>query len=152
MSAKKESPKIEMQRKLREIAGAARAGEKDDQLRARAVRHMNAELVPDRQIGESRGKRYWYAEIEDVPSDHMDRVRELAFVHPLQEAQDAVERAEQHLESLRQRLVGASRAPGGRIGPGHVEADTRRPEGLEASRARLPSGFQAPLTQSLSMT
>lgn len=102
---KKESPADEMQRLIRQIGGKAIAGEKDDQLRARAARRLNAELPPKQQIGPRRAKAYWYSEIADVPSHHMDRARELGFVQPIEEAFNAIETAEQFLDNLRQRLL-----------------------------------------------
>jgi len=105
VTAPQESPKDEMQRLIRKIAGRAAAGEKDEQLRARAARRMNWELAPHRQIGLRRARSYWYAEIDDIPSDHMDRARELALVLPIEEAINAVERAEHHLAHMRERLL-----------------------------------------------
>jgi hypothetical protein len=117
-----EFPSAEMKRLIRGIGGAARAGEKDEQLRARAIRRMNMGLAGDRQIGERRGKSYWHGETEDIPSDHMDRARELAFVQPIQEAEDAIEHAIVHVEEvlagLRSRLAGSGSAPR-RVGTGH---------------------------------
>jgi hypothetical protein len=44
LSAQPESPKDEMQRLIRLIAGKATAGEKEPQLQSRAARRMNMEL------------------------------------------------------------------------------------------------------------
>lgn len=125
MSGNTEKPKDEMQRLFRKIAGKPLAGEKDDQLRSRAARRMNAGLDEFEQIGLRLAKSYWYGEIEKVPSHHMDRARELAFVHPLQEATDAIESAERFLEELRRRL--AVRAAGALHRPaGDPALDRRR--------------------------
>lgn len=118
MSAKLESPKIEMKRLLRVIAGKALAGEKDDQLRMRAARRLNADLPCDRLISDRRSRSYWHAESEDIPSDHMDRARELAFIQPIQEAEDAIVKAEEFLAGLRARLVAAAGSPTRRVGTG----------------------------------
>jgi len=86
MSAKTESPKDEMKRRIREIGGKASAGEKEDQLRDRATRRMNAELFGAQQINARRARSYWYGEIEDVPSHHMDRARALSKDTLIEEA------------------------------------------------------------------
>lgn len=140
----RETPAQEMQRLIRVIAGKQIAGEKDDQWRARAARRMG--------ITTSRARVFWYGLTENIRSDEMDTARELAFVQPIHAAEEAVRDAETFLEGLRARLAQSAGAAHRHIGRGHVETDTRRPEGLEASRARLPSGFPAPLTHSLSMT
>lgn len=100
MSANVEAPKDEMKRKLRKISGAALAGEKDDQLRDRAMRRFNHGLDGKYQISERTARGYWHAEYETIPSIHMDRIRDLAAVHPIQEAIDGVENAVRDLEHL----------------------------------------------------
>lgn len=115
-SANAESTAVEMQRLIRQIAGKADAGEKDEQLRARAMRRLNMGLEGDRQVGPRRARGYWYAEIADVPADHMDRAREVAFVLPIEEALDAAEAAERFIRGLHARL--AAMAAGG----GHGDA------------------------------
>lgn len=98
MSEKSEKPSHEMQRLIRAIAGKPLAGEKDDQLRARAARRMG--------ISQGRAKTFWYAETENIRSNEMDRARELAFVAPIEEAIDAIERAERHLEAVLDQVRG----------------------------------------------
>lgn len=105
MSAKPEFPRDEMQRLFRKIAGRALPGEKGQQQMLRAARRLNRALAEGREIGARRAKAYWYGEIDDVPSDHMDRARELAFVQPLQEAHDAVAAAETLVRNARERLL-----------------------------------------------
>jgi len=92
MSGKTETAPAEMARLIRIIAGPARAGEKDEQLRARAARRLG--------IGESRAKVLWYQETDNIRSEEMDRARLLAAARPIEEAIDAVERAELWIESL----------------------------------------------------
>lgn len=105
MSARTETPAEEMQRLIRAIGGKAVAGEKDEQLRARARRRLNMMLPPERHIGARRARSYWYCECADIPSDHMDRAREVAFLLPIEEAHDAVCQAETFIRSLRERLL-----------------------------------------------
>lgn len=114
-SASTETSAAEMQRLIREIAGKAAAGEKDEQLRARAMRRLNMALRGDRQINPRRARGYWYAEIADVPADHMDRAREVAFVLPIEEAMDAAAAAEKFIDGLRARLaaLAGGRGPDG---------------------------------------
>lgn len=87
-----ENPAGEMARLIREIAGTATAGETDEQLRMRAARRLG--------ISASRAKVFWYAETENIKSEEMDRARLLAAAQPIEEAIDAVERAELWIESL----------------------------------------------------
>ncbi|MDR3473372.1 MAG: hypothetical protein P4M09_17060 [Devosia sp.] len=127
LSANTESPSQEMQRLFRTIAGKASAGEKDEQLRSRALRRMNADLIGPRQLGPRRARAYWYGEIDDVPSHHMDRARELAFILPIEEAIDAVEVAEQFLSGLRESLLErVTRSPGASGGRGAAGDCDRR--------------------------
>lgn len=118
-----------MKRLIRVIGGKASAGEKDEQLRAMAMRRLNLALDEDRQITDRRARTYWHGEMEDIPSDHMDRARELAFVQPIQEAEDAITNAELFLEGLRARLAGSVGTPVRRIG----SSATSRGEGLRAA-------------------
>ena len=89
-----------MQRLFKQIAGRAGPGEKEPQLIGRAQRKMNAQLFGPRQLSARRARSYWYSETEDVPSHHMDRVRDLAFVQPIEEAIDAIEHAELWIEEV----------------------------------------------------
>ena len=133
-----EFPSAEMKRLIREIGGKAHAGEKDEQLRARATRRMNMDLPGDRQISERRGKSYWHGETDDIPSDHMDRARELASVQPLQEAEDAItnliDQVEKALPDLLHRLADA--ASSARRGVGIVSGVS----GTAAGARRAPRG------------
>lgn len=124
LSASAETSAHEMQRLIRQIAGKATAGEKDDQLRARAMRRLNMALRGDRQIGPRRARAYWYAEIADVPADHMDRAREVAFILPIEEALDAAAAAEQFIDGLRARLASLA-GGGGHAGTGSAEPSAR---------------------------
>lgn len=105
MATSVERPSEEMQRLIRSIAGPARAGEKDEQLRARAARRLNAHLPGHHQISDRRAKSYWYAEIDLIPSHHMDRARELAGVQGIQELADAVEHIEARVEGVLERAI-----------------------------------------------
>lgn len=140
----RETPSQEMQRLIRVIAGKQIAGEKDDQWRARAARRMG--------ITSSRARVFWYGLTENIRSDEMDTARELAFVQPIQAAEEAIRDAETFLEGLRQRLASAAGTSVRHTGADRGVDHPKRVVGLEESRNRLPSGFQAPLTQSLSMT
>lgn len=145
LSAKMEKPSDEMKRLIRTIGGKASAGEKDDQLRVRALRRMNLELHDDRQISERRSRMYWHGEAEDIPSDHMDRARELAFVQPIQEAEDAITTAEAFLAGLRARLE--TRAPIRRAGPlpdPHREVAAER---RQVDRRAPASGMAIPVNR-----
>ena len=87
-----------MKQLIRAAAGTASAGEKEEQLRARATRRLNAGLDGERQISDRRARAYWHGEIDDVPSHHMDRARDLAAIQPIEEVLDAVDRAEQWID------------------------------------------------------
>lgn len=87
-----ESPKQEMARLIRVIAGTRQPGETDETLRGRAARRMG--------INAGRAKSLWYGETDNIRSDEMDRARELAFTHPIDEAINAVETAERYIETL----------------------------------------------------
>jgi len=106
LSAKMESPAEELQRLFRGLGGKAQAGEKDSQLMARAMRRMNAKLPADRCITERRARSYWYGEIDEPPSLHMDVARSLGAAQPLEEMIDAVAGVERYLEELQSRLAG----------------------------------------------
>jgi hypothetical protein len=106
-----ETPADEMARLIRVIAGKASAGEKDQQLRARAARRLG--------ITTSRARVFWYGETDNIRSDEMDLARELAFVQPIQEAEDAITTAEAFLAGLRARLEGSLGTPARRVGAGH---------------------------------
>ena len=105
LSAKLESPAEEFKRLFRGVAGKADAGEKDSQLMARAARRMNVKLPEDRQISERRARSYWYGEIEEPSSLHMDVARSLGGTQPLEEMIDAVAGVERYLEELQSRLA-----------------------------------------------
>jgi hypothetical protein len=100
-----ESPAQEMKRLIRAAGGKRQAGEKDPALMARARRRINIDLADDRKISLRRARSYWHGEILDIPSDHMDRAREVAFVLPLEEAIEHVEAAEQFIRNLRERIL-----------------------------------------------
>jgi len=87
-----ESPAQEMQRLIRAIGGARQGGEKDPMLMARAARRMGISI--------RRARTYWYAQPSIISSEDMDRARLLAAAQPIEEAIDAVERAELWIESL----------------------------------------------------
>lgn len=140
----RETPAQEMQRLIRVIAGKQIAGEKDDQWRARAARRMD--------ITPSRARVFWYGLTENIRSDEMDTARELAFVQPIHAAEEAIRDAETFLEGLRSRLAKSAGLAVRDGGAGRGEDHPRRVVGLEEARDRLPSGFPAPLTHSLSMT
>lgn len=133
MSAKTEIPQDEMKRLVREIAGKATAGEKEPQLMARAARRLNAGLPGDLQVSDRKLRAYWYAETSDIPSHHMDRARELAFVQPIEEAIHAVETAERFLEGLRQRLM--ARPGADRRAAGASNSDGQQRRAADSSRA-----------------
>lgn len=131
--AKLERPSDEMQRLIRLIAGKRGAGEKDQQLIGRAQARLNRGLSGNDMIGPRRASGYWYAEYAEIPSIHMDRVRELAFAQPIEEAFDALQAAEQYLDSIRQRLL--DRALGL---PRDLRGQHR--DGAAGARAQLPAG------------
>lgn len=131
----RETPSQEMQRLIRVIAGRQIAGEKDEQWRARAARRMG--------ITPSRARVFWYGLTENIRSDEMDTARELAFVQPIQAAEEAITDAEKFLEGLRSRLAQSAGTSVRRVGVDRGEDHQRRVVGLEEARDRLPSGFQA---------
>lgn len=116
MSATRENPPREMQGLMHVIAGARVGKETGEQLRAKVARRLNSVLPADRQISPSRAKRYWYAEIDDIPSDHMDAARRLARVQPIKGMEDAAEamavRLEEVLDGIRERLALAASLSG----------------------------------------
>jgi len=105
-----EKPAVEMARHIRVIAGKARPGERDEDLRSRAARKLG--------ISASRARVFWYGETENIRSDEMDRARELAFVAPLDRAEEAIIEAEEFLAGLRARLLAAAGSPTRRVGTG----------------------------------
>lgn len=92
MSSISETPRDEMQRLIKVVAGKRLAGETDEQLRFRAAHRL--------RISDSRAKVFWYGDTDNIRSDEMDRARELAFVQPIDEAINAVEAAERAIEAL----------------------------------------------------
>ena len=118
MSAKMESPAEELQRLFRGIAGKAEAGEKDSQLMARAMRRMNAKLPSDRQLTERRARGYWYGEMEEPPSLHMDVARSLGDAQPFEEMIDVIAAVEERLAGLQLRLAERGRAHRRELGQG----------------------------------
>jgi len=87
-----EKPADEMARLIRVIAGKPTAGEKDEQLRARAARRLG--------ISASRAKVLWYGETTNIRSDEMDEARRLAAVQPIEEYINAAIAAEKYIEEL----------------------------------------------------
>jgi hypothetical protein len=132
-STRAERPAEEMQRLFRQLGGKRGAGDKDQHLMNRAVQRMNRRLSGNDLVGPRRARTYWYGESADVPSVHMDLIRELTFVQPLEDAFDAVEAAERFLDGLRERLL--DRVVGGAgNGRGH------HPHGPARARSPLPPG------------
>lgn len=70
LSKKFESPAEEAQARLRFLARRAEGGLK---VKLRVARMALG--LPD--LTESKAKSYWYADVNDVPSHHMDRLRSL---------------------------------------------------------------------------
>lgn len=70
LSKKFESPAEEAQERLRFLARRAEGGLKT---KLRVARMMLG--LPD--LTDSKAKSYWYADVRDVPSHHMDRLRSL---------------------------------------------------------------------------
>lgn len=70
LSKKFESPAEEAQARLRFLARHADGGLK---VKLRAARMALG--LPD--LTDSKAKSYWYADVNDVPSHHMDRLRSL---------------------------------------------------------------------------
>lgn len=136
-----EEPAAEMQRLLRTIAGEKRADENNKSLLSRVYRRLQLGDLTHRTL-----ESYWRGTVRDVPSHHMDRARELAFVQPLQEAQDAVERAEAFLEGLRARLAASAGTAVRRVGTGGGSMQPRRSVRSTSDGDRLPSGFSPPLS------
>lgn len=153
-----ETPAEEMGRLIRVVAGNAAAGEKDYQLIARAARRMNVELKGNQQIGERRARAYWYSEIEDVPSHHMDRARELTFLHPIDEAINAIEAVQAYLNTKLERLLdevtGVHVDHGRAAARGRIDASNDRPSRLslagKSRRAAVPSNPASPGALNLS--
>src|SRR5690606_26376468 len=83
-----ESPKQEMARLIRIVAGARGPGETDEHLRRRAARRLG--------MSAGRARTLWFSGTDNIRSDEMDRARDLAAVQPIQEAIDAVESAERY--------------------------------------------------------
>lgn len=94
-----ESPAEEMQRLLRTIAGHKRPDENNKSMLSRVYRRLQLNDLTHRTL-----ESYWRGAVRDVPSHHMDRCRELAFVQPIQEAEIAIERVIAHYEELRTTL------------------------------------------------
>jgi hypothetical protein len=100
-----ETPAQEMSRLIRAIGGKAAPGEKDYQLIDRAVRRMNGGLSGDQQLIGRRARAYWYGEIADVPSHHMDRARALAEFTPIEEAINVLRAAKLRIDNQLEQLL-----------------------------------------------
>ena len=130
-----EKPEVEMARHIRVIAGKARPGERDEDLRTRAARKLG--------ISASRARVFWYGETENIRSDEMDRARELAFVAPIEKVEDATKQLEEAVldalvsmdefrGELRARLAAALGGPArrvGRLAASDVQGSASRREG-----------------------
>lgn len=104
-NSRAETPKQEMARLIRVVAGPASAGERDYQLITKAARRLNDDLPPFQQLSERRARSYWYEEIEDVPSHHMDRARLLAPDQPIEEAINVLQAAKRRINHELERLL-----------------------------------------------
>lgn len=100
-----ETPAKEMARLLRSIGGKAVAGEPDYLLIDKAARRFNHGLPGAQQIGERRARSYWFGEIADVPSHHMDRARALAESTPIEEAINVLRAAKLSIDRRLEELL-----------------------------------------------
>jgi hypothetical protein len=125
-----EAPAEELRRHLVAIAGTKRPDENNKSMLSRVYRRLALDDLTHRTL-----ESYWRGTVRDVPSHHMDRARELAFVQPIQEAEDAITTAEAFLAGLRARLEGSLGTPARRVGAGHpLRRATDRPQREVAGR------------------